>query len=257
MASSASSELSYPADLYAALHRGLPGDVDFYLRACSGGHSVLELGCGYGRVLTALALAGHQVVGLERDPELAARAREAVRGAGGRVVDGDMTNFSLGERFDRIIIPFNGLYCLLDADEVASCFRAAAAHLAPGGLFIFDGWAADSFHAEASPDDMSGDHLEPVGMVNARGRVYDVFERSEWARDAQRIDARYLYVARDGSPALEFALPQRYLRSDEALALLRDSGLEPWVVHGGFDQSAYDEEDSELMIITARLPDDA
>lgn len=253
MGSIVSSE-PYPADLYAALHRGLPGDVDFYMRACSGGQTVLELGCGYGRVLAALALAGHEVTGLERDPELARRAREAVEGAGGRVVEGDMTDFSLGTRFDRIIIPFNGLYCLLSPEEVAACFRCVAAHLAPDGLFIFDGWAADAFHAEASPDDMGADHLEPVGCVRARGRAYDVFETSAWDRDAQRIDARYLYVARDGSPALEFPLPQRYLRSDEAVALLEASGLEPWVLHGGFDQSAYDEEDSELMIVTARLP---
>ncbi|MBC7172885.1 MAG: class I SAM-dependent methyltransferase, partial [Polyangiaceae bacterium] len=120
-----SSEAGYPAELYAALHRGTEGDVDFYLRACSGQERVLELGCGYGRVLEPLAAMGHRVVGIERDPELAAIAREAVAPYGGRVIVGDMTSFELDELFDRVIVPFNGIYCLLDRDAVQRCFDNA------------------------------------------------------------------------------------------------------------------------------------
>jgi hypothetical protein len=124
-------------------------------------------------------------------------------------------------------------------------------HLADDGLFVFDGYAADAFHAESDPEDLSDDHLEPVGVVHASGHAYDVFEQSRWTKEAQRIDATYLHVARDGSPAVTCQLPQRYLLHDETIALLEEAGLEPWVLHGGFDQSAYDEE-SDLLIVTAR-----
>jgi tRNA G46 methylase TrmB len=43
------------AELYRLTHRGNPGDVGFYRKLCSGVQSVLELGCGYGRLLAALA----------------------------------------------------------------------------------------------------------------------------------------------------------------------------------------------------------
>jgi SAM-dependent methyltransferase len=245
-----SSELSYPPELYAGLHRGNPGDVDFYVRACSAAESVLELGCGYGRVLGPLSRAGHRVVGLDRDAALAELARQAVEPSGGRVVLGDMSAFDLGERFDRVIIPFNGLYCLLDPDTVTRCFERVCEHLAPGGLLIFDGWAADRFHMESDPTDLSEEHLEPVGTVGVHGRTYDVFERSRWDRATQRIDARYLHVERGGGAAIECALSQRYLRAAEATTLLERAGLEPLVLHGGFDQHAFDEE-SELLIVTA------
>jgi SAM-dependent methyltransferase len=53
------------ARLYALVHRGNAGDVDFYVRACAGAARVLELGCGTGRVLRAVAeVAGH-VTGLD------------------------------------------------------------------------------------------------------------------------------------------------------------------------------------------------
>ncbi len=247
-----SSEVTtYPAELYAALHRGTPGDVEFYLRACAGADSVLELGCGYGRVLGALAEAGHRVVGLDRDPALAQTARSAVEPWGGRVVLGEMSAFDLGERFDRIIVPFNGIYCLLEEGEIRRCFERVRAHLAPGGLLVFDAWAADRFHSEADPSDLDDDHLEPVGTVEAYGRTYDVFEQSRWNPDGQRIEARYLHVARDGSATLTCTLAQRYLRSDEAVALLEAAGLEPLVLHGGFDQHVYDDESDHLIVTAA------
>ena len=63
------------AELYALTHRGNRGDLEFYQRTCRGARSVLELGSGYGRVLTALAGAKRRVVGLERDREFLALAR--------------------------------------------------------------------------------------------------------------------------------------------------------------------------------------
>ena len=41
----------YPAHLYAAVHDGNAGDVEFYRQRCAGAESVLELGCGDARVL--------------------------------------------------------------------------------------------------------------------------------------------------------------------------------------------------------------
>ena len=46
---------SYDAELYELLHSGTPGDLAFYRKWCRGADNVLELGCGYGRVLCALS----------------------------------------------------------------------------------------------------------------------------------------------------------------------------------------------------------
>ncbi|MEM7437386.1 MAG: hypothetical protein AAF436_19700, partial [Myxococcota bacterium] len=75
---------------------------------------------------------------------------------------------------------------------------------------------------------------------------------SHYDRSAQRFTVHYRYVADDGEEAVA-TIRHRYLRLDEAIAAIEDSGLEPFVVHGGFDQRVYDE-DSEHMIVTARKP---
>ncbi|HLT36253.1 MAG TPA: class I SAM-dependent methyltransferase, partial [Enhygromyxa sp.] len=65
----------YPARLYAAVHDGNPGDVEFYRRRCAGARSIVELGCGDARVLAALAEPGRRLVGVDIDPELLELAR--------------------------------------------------------------------------------------------------------------------------------------------------------------------------------------
>ena len=64
------------ARLFSLLHTGSPGDVDFYTAACRGAGSVLELGCGFGRLLAPLAQAGLQVTGVDSDPAMLQLARK-------------------------------------------------------------------------------------------------------------------------------------------------------------------------------------
>lgn len=235
----------YPADLYAALHRGTPGDLDFYQRACSGTDRVLELGCGHGRVLAALADVGISGIGLDNHQGLLQTARDA----GHLAREGDMRDFDLGVTFERVLIPHNGVYCLLSEEALVACLSCAARHLEPGGLLVFDGWTADHFHAEAEPDD-SDDELGLVAEIEVGGVDYEVFEKSRWVRATQRIDATYVHRPKGGGESIEAVIEQRYLLTRELPGLLRAAGLELVVLHGDFDQSVFDDE-SELWIATA------
>ena len=89
----------------------LAGDVEFYLEhARRLGGPILELGAGTGRVLVPLAAAGHDIVGLDRSPQMFAVAKaklaaNPVAAAHARLVEGDMTDFDLGQRFAQVIVP--------------------------------------------------------------------------------------------------------------------------------------------------------
>lgn len=224
--------MPYPARFYAALHRGTPGDLDHYLRVCRSAASVLELGCGYGRVVMALAAPGRTVVGVERDPELLAMARTAVHGlskaasAGVELRQGDMRSVSLDRRFDRVLIPFGGLWCMLDDDDLDATLGTVVRHLAPGGRVAFDVYRADAFHAEAEPDDVPDEAFTPVGRVEVDGAAWEVLERSTWDKPRQRIDVTYLYVDEAGH-AVEGTIAQRYLLEPQLLAALTRAGLRP------------------------------
>jgi SAM-dependent methyltransferase len=228
---------AYPAELYELIHRGTPGDLAFYRRACAGSDRILELGCGYGRVLEALSDLGPSLTGLDRDPELLAlaeaRCSELPREQATRIelVLGDMRSFDLsagiqdGRPFDRIIIPHSGLYCLLSEDECVECLRCIARHMKPNARLVLDAYMADHFHETSNPRDHLDERLEPVVSVEHAGIAYDVLERSHWDRPRQRLDVTYEYIPRAGGDALQGCVAQRYLLTRQLPTLLQRSGL--------------------------------
>jgi len=104
-------------------------------RYLPGAGSLLELGCGTGAVLAGLA-PGLRVTGIDLSPEmLAAAARNAATAS---LVEADITTFSLGTRFDVVICIFDTLNHLSAFDSWRKLFGQVHAHLAEGGLFVFD-----------------------------------------------------------------------------------------------------------------------
>jgi len=84
------------------------------------GDSVLELGCGTGRVTMALAERGYRVTGLDLSKPMLERAEEkraklpAEERALVHLLHGDMTRFELRENFSLVIIPFRPFQHLLE-----------------------------------------------------------------------------------------------------------------------------------------------
>jgi SAM-dependent methyltransferase len=97
--------------------------------------SLLELGCGTGALLRALA-DSMTVAGVDRSPEMLAAAVRSVPAA--HLVQAEMTSFSLGTRFDVVICMFDTLNHLARFESWLELFERVDEHLAPGGLFIFD-----------------------------------------------------------------------------------------------------------------------
>ncbi len=239
----------YPADLYASLHNGNEGDEDFYRAVCIEADRVLELGCGSGRILAVLADQVPELHGLDSSEDTLALARKNLP-ATIELRRGDMQTFDVGGGFDRVLVPFNGIYCLPDLESVRRTFVQVAKALAAEGLLVFDGYAGDPIHEDDSFDEGFDDE-EEIATVDARGKRWRVFEQSEYERSAQRFTVHYRYLAEDDGEEILTSIRHRYLRLEETLEALEDSGLECVIAHGDFDQRVYDR-DSERMIITAR-----
>ncbi|HEY6056442.1 MAG TPA: class I SAM-dependent methyltransferase [Candidatus Limnocylindrales bacterium] len=129
-----------------------PGDVGLYVAlAARTGGPVLELGVGTGRVAVPLAAGGLDVVGVDRDQAMLARARARAEAAGlarpGRLelVEGDMTSVRLADagRFQLVIVALNTLTLLDDRASQRAVLQTVADHLAPGGLAVVDVWLPD------------------------------------------------------------------------------------------------------------------
>lgn len=104
-------------------------------RYAPGASTVLELGCGTGTVLAAIG-SPPSLTGLDLSPEMLAAARSKVPAA--TFIEGDMAAFDLGRQFDVVICVFDSLNHLTVFDQWISMFSCVHAHLADGGIFIFD-----------------------------------------------------------------------------------------------------------------------
>jgi 2-polyprenyl-3-methyl-5-hydroxy-6-metoxy-1,4-benzoquinol methylase len=123
------------------------------------GARLLDAGCGSGRVGGFLAAAGHQVVGVDLDPELITAAETDHPGSTWLV--GDLAALDLPDRFDVVFSAGNVLTFVAPADRV-EILRRLRAHLTPAGRVVtgfgagrgydFDDFLADARAADLTPD---------------------------------------------------------------------------------------------------------
>lgn len=119
------------------------GEADYVARClretAPQARDVLELGCGTGRHGRLLAERGFRVHGIERSAEMTAIA-QGTAADGFTCQQGDICELSLGRSFDAVIALFHVISYQTSNDALQAAFRAAAAHLKPGGVFLFDVW---------------------------------------------------------------------------------------------------------------------
>jgi len=124
------------------------GDIDFFheLSLASGG-PVLELGCGTGRLVLPLAIEGVEITGLDLAPAMLAEAQRKLARESEevqsrvRLVQGDMTDFDLGQQFGLVFIAFRSFMMLTSREQQRACLLKAWEHLRPGGILalnVFD-----------------------------------------------------------------------------------------------------------------------
>lgn len=109
-------------------------DFRFYTKGCTSQLSVLELGCGNGRITHAIAETGADSIGLDISLYMIKLAKKIRSNA--EFIHGDMSSFSLNRKFDRIHIPYNTLNLLNNTAAIQQCLKASCDHLKSEGTFL-------------------------------------------------------------------------------------------------------------------------
>lgn len=118
-------------DERAAAGENVHGEADFIMRYAP--RSVLDAGCGTGRVARELARRGVEVVGVDLDPDMLATARR--RSPELQWVQADLVSFDLGRTFDVVVAAGNVMILLTPGTEPLVLANLAR-HLGPDGLLI-------------------------------------------------------------------------------------------------------------------------
>jgi SAM-dependent methyltransferase len=130
---------------YLAAGGGGVGDVAFFRSlATQLGGPVLEIGCGTGRVATALAEAGFDVVGVDVSKPMLRLAEERrsllAPDVAARLTlrQADMTTLDLGARFGLIVAPSRVFQFALTSAAQRATLRGLRNHLEPHGRLVLD-----------------------------------------------------------------------------------------------------------------------
>lgn len=119
--------------------------------------TVLDAGCGTGRVAIELARRGMDVVGVDVDPSMLAAAARAAPTI--TWVRADLSELDLGRRFDVVVMAGNVPLFTTAGTEAALVARVAA-HLAPEGRLIC-GFSTDRGYSTRDYDE----HAAACGLV--------------------------------------------------------------------------------------------
>jgi len=219
--------------------------------------TILELACGTGRVALPLAQAGFAVTGLDISPNMLAIAMRKLAEEPGevrarvRLVEGDMSGFSLGERFGLILIPFRSFQVLLQRAQQRRCLECCVAHLRAGGRL-----AINVFNPRLSrisqPGGVDEATVDYVGPESSRVRQgghtdYDLAnQRLVWR-------ARYECISPKGEVTVrQHLLDLRYLFRFEMEWMLEACGFEVEALYGNFDRSEFTAESLEMIFVARR-----
>jgi SAM-dependent methyltransferase len=189
----------------------MPGAVD-----------LLELGCGTGGHATELARRGYRVTGIDLSRSMVdiARARHIVGSENAPTYDvGDLRDYRAGRQFDVVVALFHVMSYQTTNADLRAGMHTAAAHLRPGGAFVFDSWYGPGVLTDPPATRvrrLSGDGFratrvaEPVARVNEN--VVDVHYEILVEREAQLARIQEVHS-------------MRYMFVPEVDLLLEDAGL--------------------------------
>jgi len=250
--------LYHAADLYDLDYQAIRGDLGFYADVCARARParVLELGCGTGRLLLALARQGVQITGLDLEPAMLERLEAGLRLAEpelrGRVelVSGDMRRYrGEGAVFGAVLVAYNTLQHLDEAGLEAT-LTGTRHHLVPGGLLALDLFAPITESAVSNDAGFQG--AEQLPSADPERRIRSA-QRSRYDARTRILRTTYRYWRLDAAgrehEVKELELSRRQWRLAELELALAAAGFEIGERYGDLDLSPLLPESPRIMLV--------
>lgn len=162
------------------------------------GSPILELGCGTGSILLALAKRGLRVTGLDISESMLDRCRQKAETESEHIrslvslCQGDMERLELPERFAGVFIPYHAVFHLRSPEALEACFTRVFDHLLPGGELIFDVFVPNpNYLGPLMQQDR--DVLKFVGETETPQGTCRVYQHEKYDAITQRLISSFRY----------------------------------------------------------------
>jgi SAM-dependent methyltransferase len=209
-----------PVAVYLALPAGdEPGLIH---DAVGPGASILELGCGAGRVTRPLAALGHPVVAVDNSPAMLEHVTVA------ETVCADITRLDLGRAFDAVVAA-SRLVNHGDRSWARAVLATARRHVATNGVVLVQRWGPEWLESVTVAD-----RYREAGPVSGSFRVTDRRGREFDGEVTYRLGERswtqtFTAAVVDDDDLAQYAAAcdlvlDRWLDEDRTWALLRPAG---------------------------------
>ncbi|HEX7146509.1 MAG TPA: class I SAM-dependent methyltransferase [Actinomycetota bacterium] len=228
------------AALYDRLNPWEPSD-DFYLSYVLEAGSVLDVGCGTGRLLHRAREAGHggRLCGLDPDPASLARAR---RRADVEWVQGRAADMTWEREFALAIMASNVFQVFVTDDELAASLAATRSALVDGGRLVFgtrnprvrawEGWTPAS----------------PIDVVDHQGRELRVVYQVESVAGGV-VTLTETTATRDGQALRVDRGSLRFLDAEAVEEALGRAGFEVEVWYGDWSRGPLTEDSDNIVVV--------
>lgn len=177
--------------------------------------TMLDVACGTGEHARLLARDhGFEVDGLDLDTTLLGIARR--KHSTGRFFEGDMSDFSLAQRYDGVVCLFSSIGYLVTVDRLRRTLQCFRRHLEPGGVVIVEPWfppgVIEADRVMRHTGEVQGLHVERVSHIEVDGRL-------------SHLHFDYRFEGPDGVSLAKEVHELGLFTTDEVSAAFRAAGL--------------------------------
>ncbi|MEV7326466.1 methyltransferase domain-containing protein [Streptomyces sp. NPDC093970] len=231
------------AALYDSLNPWGPGD-DFYLDLVMSAGSVLDVGCGTGRLLRRARGTGHagRLAGLDPAAAMLVQGRRAEPSV--EWILGDLrTRLWDGPGFDLVVMTGHAFQVLLSDEELRVALAAVRRALSPAGRFVFE---------TRNPGARAWERWTPdrvYHITDADGRAVRVWHEVEETPAGDRVTFTETY---DGSPWPRPRVSRatlRFLGPDALAGFLEDAGLRVVEQYGDWSRGPLTADSPEIITV--------